>query len=87
MPTAMGWSPKSNGAQRALALLNYALVPYLGLLFCPGVILCGSLGLWRARRAPHQHGSTRIAGRAILLGFVISGAQIFLWWLLYQVSP
>jgi hypothetical protein len=88
MPTAMGWSPKSNHAtQRALAFLNYALVPYLGLLFCPGAIIYGVVGLWRARYAPHHHGSARIAGRCILLGLVISGAQVFLWWILYNVSP
>ncbi len=88
MPTAMGWYPKSNQAtQRALAFLNYALVPYLGILFCPGLIMLGGIGFWQARYAPQQYGSTRIAGRCVLLGLVIFSAQIFLWWILYNVSP
>ncbi len=79
----MGWYPKSNQAtQRALVFLNFALVPYLSLLFCPGVLVLGGIGFWRARYAPRQYGSARIAGRCFLLGLIIFGAQVFLWWLL-----
>lgn len=88
LPTGLGWYPRPQHATaRAYALLNLALVPYLGLLFCPGVIVLGSIGLWRARHAPPRHNSVRTARRCVMLGLIICGAQIFLWWLLYNVSP
>src|SRR5215207_7206021 len=37
----------------AFAFVTYALVPYLGILFCPGALLFGGVGLVRAWRAPH----------------------------------
>ena len=75
----------NNGASTtALAFVTYALVPYLGILFCPGALLMGSVGLWRARRATHQ-GGRRAAYMSILLGLLLFVAQLFLWWLLYKV--
>lgn len=68
----------------ALAFVTYALVPYLGILFCPGAILMGSIGLIRYVRAP-QHGGRRASCTGIALGVVILGVQLFLWWLLYKV--
>ncbi len=86
LPTALGWYPKPHTAtQRAFAFLNYALVPYLGILFCPGVIIFGGIGLWRAQHAPPRRSSIRAAGRSIMFGLVIFGAQIFLWWILYNI--
>lgn len=74
-----------NGASTtALAFVTYALVPYLGILFCPGAVLMGSIGLVRFRLAP-QHGGRRASYTAIILGLVILCIQIFLWWLLYKV--
>ncbi|HYY99133.1 MAG TPA: hypothetical protein VE642_11105, partial [Pyrinomonadaceae bacterium] len=47
----------SNGASTsALACVAYALVPYLGILFCPGALLFGGVGLVRAWRSPHAGG-------------------------------
>ena len=77
-------APQNNATQLARAFVTYALVPYLGILFCPGAIICGVFGLLLAHRTP-QRGSTRTAARAILLGFIIFGAQAFLWWILYLV--
>jgi hypothetical protein len=75
----------NNGASStALAFVTYSLVPYLGILFCPGAIVLGSLGLVRLRRAP-QRGGRRASYLSIVLGFVILCAQILLWWILYKV--
>ena len=77
---------KFNGAtQLARAFVTYALVPYLGILFCPGAGLLGCLGLWRARRQG-QHASARAARRCIILSLFIFSAQMFIWWLLYRVK-
>ncbi len=73
-----------NGASTtALAFVTYALVPYLGILFCPGALLLGSIGLLRSRRSPHLGGG-RASAMSIVYGVVIFGAQIFLWWILYK---
>ena len=69
--------------QLARAFITYALVPYLGILFCPGAGLLGFVGLWRARRRG-QPAQARAAARCILLGLCIFSAQMFLWWILYR---
>jgi hypothetical protein len=76
---------KEDGASSTgLAFVTYALVPYLGILFCPGALLFGGVGLWRARRAPHA-GGRRAAALSLLLGLATLCAQLLLWWVLYKV--
>jgi hypothetical protein len=74
-----------NGAvATAMAFVTYALVPYLGILFCPGALLFGGVGLLRAWRAP-QSGHARAAVLSIALGLLVLCAQLLLWWILYKV--
>ena len=81
----MPFTKNSNSASTtALAFVTYALVPYLGILFCPGALLLGGIGLVRARRAPHV-GGRRASVMSISMGVVILGVQIVLWWILYKV--
>jgi len=81
----MPFTKDSNGAATtALALVTYALVPYLGILFCPGAVLLGGVGMWRARRAPHL-GGRRASILSVVMGLVILCAQLLLWWILYKV--
>jgi hypothetical protein len=68
----------------ALAFVTYALVPYLGILFCPGAILFGGFGLLRLRGAAHA-GARRDAALSVALGLLILCAQVFLWWILYKI--
>jgi hypothetical protein len=68
----------------ARAFATYAMVPYLGILFCPGAVVMGSVGLLRSYRHP------RMGGRngsyvIILAGIVVLGLQLLLWWILYKV--
>lgn len=78
-------TPNSNGASAtALAFATYALVPYLGILFCPGAVLMGGIGLLRQWRLPHL-GGRKASAAGIFFGIVIFGAQVFLWWILYKV--
>ncbi len=70
----------------AFAFVAYALVPYLGIIFCPGAIICGGIGLLRARREDaHAGDDARRAAYVVACGFLVLGVQIFLWWILYKV--
>ncbi len=74
-----------NGASTtALAFVTYALVPYVGILFCPGALLMGGIGLVRAYRAPHVGGG-RASALGVLLGVVLLCVHLVLWWILYKV--
>lgn len=75
----------SNGASTtALAFVTYALVPYLGILFCPGALLMGGVGLYNSYRAPWR-GGRRASYIGLSFGLLIFCAQLFLWWILYKI--
>jgi hypothetical protein len=77
--------PNKNGASTtALAFVTYALVPYLGILFCPGAVLMGGVGLYNSYRAP-ERGGRRASYLSLAFGLLILCAQLFLWWILYKV--
>src|SRR5437660_5249129 len=75
---------RSGVSATALAFVTYALVPFLGILFCPGAVLLGGFGLLRSRRAPHAR-SRRDSALSFALGLLILFAQLLLWWILYKV--
>ena len=78
-------APQGNGpSTTALAFMTYALVPYLGILFCPGAVLLGAVGLIYSLRAP-QRGGRRAAYASIGFGLLILGVQILLWWIIIKV--
>ena len=76
---------ESGAASTALAFVTYALVPYLGILFCPGALLFGGVGLVRSWRAPEGRAGVRTSALGLALGFLILCAQLLLWWVLYKV--
>jgi len=74
-------------AATAKAFATYSLVPYLGILFCPGAVLLGTLGLVRSYRS---HQTSTESGRVVcymstIVGLVVLAVQLLLWWILYQV--
>jgi hypothetical protein len=69
----------------ARAFAVYALVPYLGILFCPGALLLGFVGLLRSRRVAPHAAARRDAALGLALALFILCAQIALWWVLYKV--
>ncbi|MGI9035945.1 MAG: hypothetical protein ACR2GD_07900 [Pyrinomonadaceae bacterium] len=71
-------------SETAWAFAVYALVPYLGILFCPGAILIGGIGVFTAYRKPYL-GGRKISLASIFLGVIVFVTQIFLWWLLYII--
>jgi hypothetical protein len=75
----------NNGASTtALAFVTYSLVPYLGILFCPGAVLMGGVGLFNSYRAP-ERGGRRASTLGLIFGVLIFCAQLFLWWILYKI--
>ncbi len=75
---------KDKTSATTIAFVTYALVPYLGILFCPGAILMGGIGLVRSWRLQSLVGR-RASYAGVVFGAMILGAQVFLWWILYKV--
>ena len=76
--------PSNGAAATAMAFVVYSLVPYLGILFCPGAILMGGIGLAVSYQKP-QLGGRQTATYSICLGAIITAIQVLLWWLLYLI--
>lgn len=74
-------------AATARAFATYSLVPYLGILFCPGAVLLGTLGLvrsYRSRQTSNESGRV-VCYVSTIVGLVVLAVQLLLWWILYQV--
>lgn len=71
-------------ATTAKAFATYSLVPYLGILFCPGAVVVGSLGIVESYRADDS--DYRVGCYiSLAVGLLVLIAQSFLWWILYRV--
>jgi hypothetical protein len=77
-------SETNAAASTAMAFVTYALVPYLGILFCPGAFLMGTIALVRADRGSKLNDRRR-AATSIVLGVALFGVHVFLWWILYKI--
>ena len=75
---------KSGVAATARAFATYSLVPYLGIIFCPGAVLVGTVGVVNSYRA-NQTGGRSTCYASMMVGLVVLAAQSFLWWILYKV--
>jgi len=75
---------KNSAASTASAFVVYSLVPYLGILFCPGAFLMGGIGVFVSYRKPYLGGG-RTSAYSIVFSVIIFVTQILLWWLLYII--
>src|SRR3954462_7515599 len=75
---------RTGASTTAMAFVTYALVPYLGILFCPGAVLMGGIGLFNFYSALAR-GGRRTSYLGITFGLLIFCAQLFLWWILYKI--
>lgn len=75
---------KNSASSTASAFVVYSLVPYLGILFCPGAFLMGGIGIFVSYRKPFLGGG-RTSLYSLVLSVVIFAIQILLWWLLYLI--
>jgi len=71
-------------AATAKAFATYSLVPYLGILFCPGAVVVGGLGIVESYRAGRS--DYRVACYlSMIVGLLVLVGQSLLWWILYKV--
>jgi hypothetical protein len=72
------------GTARAFAI--YSLVPYLGIVFCPGAVLFGTVGVIRSYRSQQltKESGRRVCYASTIVGLVVLAIQLMLWWILYQ---
>lgn len=75
---------KNSASATASAFVVYSLVPYLGILFCPGAFVMGGIGALKAHRQPFLGGG-KTSLYSVALSVLIFAVQILLWWLLYIV--
>lgn len=76
--------PNESGTSAvAKAFATYAMVPYLGILFCPGAVIVGSVGLIRSQGSSPL--SRKSCYTSIAAGLLITLLQIVLWWILYKI--
>ena len=75
---------KGSVAATARAFATYSLVPYLGILFCPGAVLMGGLGIVRSYRTS-KAAERGTCYASMLVGLVVLAVQSLLWWVLYKV--
>jgi len=71
-------------ADTAKAFATYSLVPYLGIVFCPGAVLLGTVGVVRSYRSDPNSGRGACYV-SLIVGLVVLAVQLLLWWILYQV--
>ncbi len=75
---------KNSASETASAFVVYSLVPYLGILFCPGALIMGGIGAVAAHRKPFLGGG-KTSAYSVALSLIIFAVQILLWWLLYII--
>ena len=79
-------SDKEEGlSATARAFATYSLVPYLGILFCPGAVLVGTLGVFRSYSSRGATSTRTACYVSTAVGFVVLLVQLLLWWILYKV--
>ena len=72
-------------AGTARAFATYSLVPYLGIMFCPGAVILGTVGLIRSYRSPRAGvDSRKVLYASTLVGLTVLALQLVLWWILYR---
>jgi hypothetical protein len=69
----------------ARAFATYSLVPYLGILFCPGAVVVGTVGVFRSYSSPETRVARTTCYVSTVVGVIVLIAQLLLWWILYQV--
>jgi len=70
--------------EHAYVLLAYALMPWVGVFFCPAAAACGAAGLRRARRERHP-AAEREAEQSIVYAILLFGTQALLWGFMFLI--
>lgn len=78
-------SRRNEPTAHAYVLMAYALMPYVGIFFCPAAVVCGAVGLRRAGRERHP-AAEREAERSIVYAILLFGAHSLLWLVSYGLT-
>ena len=72
--------------ETARAFATYSLVPYLGIVFCPGAVVLGTVGVVRSYRSREvgKDPARKVCYASTFVGLVVLAIQLLLWWILYQ---
>jgi hypothetical protein len=73
-------------AGTARAFATYSLVPYLGIIFCPGAVVLGAVGVVRSYRLQSMPDDPArgVCYTSLIVGVIVLAVQLLLWWILYQ---
>jgi len=71
--------PANGVAATARAFATYSLVPYLGILFCPGAVVVGTVGIFRSYNSPQMATVRTACYLSTAIGVVVLVAQLLLW--------
>lgn len=74
----------TNLAATARAFATYSLVPYLGIIFCPGAVVMGGLGVVNSYRRSETENRVTCC-LSFVVGTVVMVLQGILWWVLYKI--
>ena len=77
-------SSRNGASATAVAFVTYSLIPYLGIVFCPGAVVMGIVG-WVNSQRSLEDDTRRASSVCTLAGIFMLGVQVLLWWLLYKV--
>lgn len=80
----MNVAKQNNTVTIARAFATYALVPYLGILFCPGALVMGSVAVVNSYRLREPAGRSA-SYSTMAVATIELVAQLTLWWILYKV--
>jgi hypothetical protein len=73
-------------ADTARAFATFSLVPYLGIIFCPGAVVLGAIGIIKSYRSPQVTDSSLVIYYvSACVGLGVLGIQMWFWWILYHV--
>lgn len=72
-------------ADTARAFATYSLVPYLGILFCPGAVVVGTVGIVKSYGSEQAREGRFVCYASTIVGIVVLILQLLLWWILYRV--
>ena len=72
------WRHRNEQTARGYVFLAYALVPFVGVVFCACAVVCCAAGLREARRGGRA-GEAGAARRGVAYAVLLAGVQTFIW--------
>ena len=78
------WRRRNEQTARGYVFLAYALVPFVGVVFCACAVACCAAGL-RDARLSRRGAEAAEARRGVAYAVLLAGAQVLLWLFLFTI--